>query len=100
MPGLRNLVEYHELATPLTVKSFTDHPGGQVYGQPCTPDRLDSKQWRIETSVKNLFLTGSDVGLPGINGAMMGGVMAAARALGPFGLMRIMTRVHWPISRK
>ena len=94
MPGLRAIVDYQELSTPLTVKSFTGHWGGGIYGQACDKNRLFRDQWRIKTSLPNLYLTGSDVGTPGVNGAMMAGVMTAAKILGPFGLPRIFMRSH------
>ncbi len=92
MPGFRSLVEYSELSTPLTVESFTGHVGGMIYGQACDPNRLSRDQWKVKTSLKNLYLTGSDVGTPGVNGALMGGVMSAAKVLGHLGLPRIMTK--------
>ncbi len=92
MPGFGSLVDYQELSTPLTVESFTGHAGGAIYGQACDPNRLFRDQWKIKTSLKNLYLTGSDVGTPGVNGALMAGVMTAAKLLGHFGLPRIMTR--------
>lgn len=90
LPQLRSLIEFSELATPLTVKSFTGHRHGLIYGQACDKNRLLSDQWKIGTSLKNLYLTGSDVGTPGVNGAMMAGVMTAAKLLGPLGFPRIM----------
>lgn len=96
LPGLAGIVDYQELSTPLTVESFTGHAGGIVYGQACDAKRLFEHQWRVATSVRNLYLTGSDVGTPGVNGALMAGVMTAARILGPFGLPRVMSRVSGP----
>lgn len=95
-PQLRPLIAYQELSTPLSVESFTSHPGGMIYGQPCTPDRLFANSWQTTTSVKNLYLTGSDVGMPGINGAMMAGVMTAAKALGSLGFPRIFSAAYAP----
>lgn len=92
LPGFRKLVAYHELSTPLTVESFTGHAGGMVYGQVCDRRRLFEDQWSIRTSLRNLYLTGSDVGTPGVNGALMAGVMTAGKLLGPLGVPRIMTR--------
>ncbi len=40
LPGLRSLVKYAELSTPLTVQSFTGHPGGTIYGQQCDRSRV------------------------------------------------------------
>lgn len=92
LPGFRKLVDYHELSTPLTVESFTGHAGGMVYGQACDRNRLFRDQWKINTSLPNLYLTGSDVGTPGVNGAMMAGAMTAGKLIGPLGVARIMTR--------
>ncbi len=92
LPGFRSIVDYYELSTPLTVESFTGHKAGMIYGQACDPNRLFRDRWNVKTSVKRLYLTGSDVGTPGVNGALMGAVMAAARLLGPFGMSRIMVR--------
>lgn len=92
MPGLSQLVDYQELSTPLTFEHFTGHHSGVIYGQECDRARLSDMGWRIGTSVKNLYLTGSDVGTPGVNGAMMAGVMTTAKLLGPTGLPRIFTR--------
>ncbi len=86
--------DYCELSTPLTVESFTGHSGGMIYGQACNADRFFRDKWKIKTSVRNLYLTGSDVGTPGVNGALMAGVMTAAKLLGPFGLARIMARAY------
>lgn len=93
-PEFNGLVDYYELSTPLTVESFTGHAGGMIYGQVCNEDRLFRDQWKVSTSLKGLYLTGSDVGTPGINGAMMAGVMTAAKLSGPLGLPRIMTRAY------
>lgn len=91
-PKLRDLIEYQELSSPLTIKSFTGHHGGAIYGQECDVNRLKRDEWRIGTSVKNLYLTGTDVGLPGVNGALMAGVMTASKLLGWFGTPRVMTK--------
>jgi len=85
LPGLRDLVDFYELSTPLTVESFTGHANGMVYGQACDEHRIFRDRWNIKTSLRNLYLTGSDVGTPGVNGAMMAGVMTAAKLLGPLG---------------
>ncbi|HBJ36413.1 MAG TPA: NAD(P)/FAD-dependent oxidoreductase [Planctomycetaceae bacterium] len=92
LPGLRKLVDYQELSTPLTIESFTGHAAGMVYGQTCDRNRLFRDQWKIKTSLPNLYLTGSDVGTPGVNGALMAGVMTAGKLLGPLGVPKIMSR--------
>ncbi len=94
LPGFRDMVAYSELSTPLTIEHFANHKDGLVYGQLCDPNRLFRDRWSIDTSLPNLFLTGSDVGSPGVDGAMMAGVMAAGRLLGSHGMPLIMTKAY------
>ncbi len=52
-PGFRNLVEYSELATPLTFEHFTAAPSGSIYGYPGTPEKY-ARTWfgpRIAISI-------------------------------------------------
>ena len=98
-PGLRDLIEYQELATPLTFKSMSNHVAGEVYGRPCTPDRLARDQFSIGTSVKRLYLTGTDLVVPGVNSALMIGVMTAGKILA-FGTPRVMHRAFTPKNKK
>ncbi len=63
-PKLRDLVQYQELSTPLSVQTFTSHGEGMIYGQACTPERLFENAWHVTTSIKNLYLTGCDIGVP------------------------------------
>jgi phytoene dehydrogenase-like protein len=91
LPGFAGLVSYAELATPATLQHFTAHPGGAIYGQAVTVDRLDRGWLGIRTPVRALWLTGADAASPGVVGAMMGGMMVAARILGPLGILRILS---------
>jgi all-trans-retinol 13,14-reductase len=81
------------VSTPLSVESFTSHPNGMIYGQACKPDRLFENAWKVKTSLRNLYLTGSDVGVPGVNGALLAGVMTSAKVLGMMGFPRIFSAV-------
>lgn len=90
-PGFKALVDYCEVATPLTVENFTGHRFGSIYGLPAVPERFRLSQLRVSTPVKNLYLTGTDVTSPGIVGAMMGGVATAAGLLGRLGFLRIIS---------
>ena len=94
IPGLKDLVSYRELSTPLTVEHYTSHPRGQFYGLPATPRRYAADVLGPVTPVPGLFLAGSDAGSLGIVGALMGGVAAATQVLGPFGFFRIMAAVR------
>jgi phytoene dehydrogenase-like protein len=75
MPDFRAHVKFVDTFTPLTVRRFTSHFNGAVYGAP--GKRPDGK-----TPYANLFLCGTDQGFLGIVGAMISGVaMANAHVL-------------------
>jgi len=94
LPGLRRLVAFRELSTPLSTEAFTGHPGGEIYGVPWTPERLDLPLLQPRTPVPGLFLAGADALMLGVTGALMGGVMAAVAVAGPstFGRVRAAAR--------
>jgi all-trans-retinol 13,14-reductase len=89
-PGFGDLVEYAELGTPLTFEHFTAAPSGSIYGYPATPEKYRRTWLGPRTPVRNLYLTGSDVALLGIMGALMGGVVTASCLLGRFGFIEVM----------
>jgi phytoene dehydrogenase-like protein len=93
-PGFRDLVEYSELGTPLTFEHFTAAPSGAIYGYPGTPERFMKAWLGPRTPIRNLYLTGCDVALPGIMGAVMGGVVTASCLLGWFGFLQVMRAAH------
>ena len=94
-PGFRDLIEYTELATPLTFEHFGASDRGAIYGLPCTPKRFDLPWANARTPIKNLYLTGVDTFPNGIMGAMMGGVKTAGLVDGPFGFLMLMaTMMH------
>lgn len=82
LPGFRALVAFRELSTPLTTEQFTGHPGGEIYGIPFTPERLDMPFLAPRTPVAGLFLTGADALMLGVTGAAMSGLMTAVAATG------------------
>jgi all-trans-retinol 13,14-reductase len=77
-PALAPLIRYHEISTPLTTAHFTHAPHGAIYGLETTPRRFLSASLNAKTPVPGLYLAGQDVGSPGVVGAMMGGLLAAA----------------------
>lgn len=56
--------------TPRTIKKFTNHANGALYGSPIKSRSGSSR-------LKNLFLAGTDQGYIGIVGAMLGGIAVA-----------------------
>ena len=71
----RERVVYHDTFTPTTIRHFTGHHNGAVYGAPVKlTDGL--------TGIDGLFLAGTDQGFLGIVGAMLSGIsIANARVL-------------------
>jgi phytoene dehydrogenase-like protein len=59
-----------DLFTPVTIRRYTGHLGGAVYGSPVK--RRDGR-----TPVENLFICGTDQGYLGITGAMLSGITMA-----------------------
>lgn len=90
VPGFAALVQNSELSTPLTYEHFTSRPQGCFCGLPGRPARYQTGQLSVRSPIAGLYLSGSDVACLGVMGAMMGGVAAASKALGPAGFLRIM----------
>jgi phytoene dehydrogenase-like protein len=89
LPGLKDLVGYQELSTPLSMQHFSNRPLGAMYGY--RPDRtLFGRTWfRARTPVKGLYLAGSDLCTMGVAGGLMGGVACASAVIGRLGLVKI-----------
>ena len=64
---LKDMSVYEDMFTPRTVKKYTRHLEGAVYGSP-------DKVRRGETHLENLFVCGTDQGFLGIVGAMLSGI--------------------------
>jgi all-trans-retinol 13,14-reductase len=77
-PALAPLVAFHEVATPLSQASFVGAHEGAMYGLEATAERLLHPVLRVRTPIHGLLLAGQDVISPGVQGAFMGGVLAAA----------------------
>jgi phytoene dehydrogenase-like protein len=58
--------------TPRTIRHFSAHANGAVYGAPAKPDQGD-------TGLRGLGLIGTDQGYVGVVGAMLGGILQANR---------------------
>ena len=89
--GFKDLVNYQEVSTPITIETFTGHLRGTICEIPATPERFRLSWLKVATPVKNLYLTGTDVAALGILGALMGGVATSAHLLGRSGLMQILS---------
>jgi all-trans-retinol 13,14-reductase len=80
VPGLRDMVDYAELSTPLSTDNFCRPMDGAIYGIEPTPDRFRNHWLRARAPIKNLYFSGSELASVGVIGAMMGGVLGACAA--------------------
>jgi len=74
VPDFRPAVIETDLFTPVTIRRFTGHDQGAVYGDP-------EKHYDGRTHLANLYLCGNDQGLVGIVGTLTSGVTIANRYL-------------------
>lgn len=74
IPDFRSHVIDTDVFTPRTIRRFTGHLNGCVYGAP-------QKFVDGQTPLSNLFLCGTDQGFLGIVGAMLSGITIANRHL-------------------
>jgi len=72
MPDFRRYVVDTDVFTPKTIRRFTWHDNGAVYGAP-------DKQLDGTTHLPNVFLCGTDQGFVGIVGAIVSGISMANR---------------------
>ena len=70
IPDFRPAVVDTDVFTPRTIKKFTGHTNGCVYGSA-------AKVASGRTQLENLFLCGNDQGMLGIVGTMMSGIIVA-----------------------
>jgi phytoene dehydrogenase-like protein len=72
MPDFRGHITDTDMFTPLTIRRFTWHDNGAVYGAP-------EKRFDGSTHLSNLFLCGTDQGYVGIIGSIVSGIAMANR---------------------
>jgi phytoene dehydrogenase-like protein len=70
VPDFRRHVIDVDMFTPTTIRRFTWHDRGAVYGAP-------DKRWDGTTHLKNVFLCGTDQGFVGIVGSIVSGISIA-----------------------
>lgn len=78
LPGFKSHVVHREVATSLTYEHFSGHVGGIPYGIAPVPERYRSLDLRPQTPIKNLYLCGQDLILPGISAAFGSAMMCSS----------------------
>ncbi len=74
IPDFRDCVVETEVITPVTIRRFTGHEKGAIFGAP-------EKSYDGTTHLRNLFVCGNDQGLVGIIGTILSGISIANRYL-------------------
>ncbi len=73
-PDFRGHVLAHDIFTPTTIRHFTGHDSGAVYGSV-------QKHYDASTHLPNLLVCGADQGFVGIVGTLTSGIQVANRLL-------------------
>ncbi|HVN81927.1 MAG TPA: NAD(P)/FAD-dependent oxidoreductase [Terriglobia bacterium] len=81
VPAVQGKIEIAELSTPLSTRHFMNYQRGEIYGVSASPERYRLRCLTPRTAIRNLYLTGQDVCMLGVAGALMGGVLAASAIL-------------------
>jgi all-trans-retinol 13,14-reductase len=81
LPQIKDRIDVCELSTPITTRHFSNYANGEIYGLAHTPARFGEPLLRPRTPVRGLFLTGQDVTVCGVAGALMGAVLCASAIL-------------------
>ena len=77
-PELAACVRWVEASSPVSLATFTGAEHGAMFGLQTTRARFLANALRPRTPIRGLYLAGQDVATPGVMGAAMGGLMAAA----------------------
>lgn len=77
-PGIRESIEYYEVATPKTIERFTSNTGGSVYGFAQSKEQTATKRLRNNFLIPNLYFASAWT-FPGggFEGSIMAGFLAA-----------------------
>jgi all-trans-retinol 13,14-reductase len=95
VPAVRGKIDIAELSTPLSTRNFMNHSHGEAYGVSVAPQRFQLRCLAPQTALGNFYLTGQDVCVLGVTGAMMGGVLTASAVL----RRNLMAVVSKPVSK-
>ncbi len=95
LPGLKPMLDFAELSTPVTTEHFVRPTAGSIYGIEPTPARFASTSLKPRSPIRGLYFAGSDVSAVGVVGAMMGGALAAVAAH-PWAATRLLTSLSSP----
>lgn len=77
-PQLEGHIIHAEVSTPVSTRTFSNYKSGEIYGISHNPKRFKIGELRPKTHIKGLYLTGQDITLVGLGGAMSSGILTAS----------------------
>lgn len=92
-PQIKGTIIASEVSTPLSTENFTNYKSGEIYGLAHSPDRYKLPFLRPKTKIKGLYLTGQDITMVGVAGAMLSGLLCATTIL-KFGSWKIFKEIR------
>ncbi|MHB8261256.1 MAG: phytoene desaturase family protein [Bacteroidia bacterium] len=78
LPQTKGKIDYQELSTPLSIKHFTKHNYGEMYGLAHTIERFNNLMLKPQTPIKGLYLAGQDIITAGVAGGLMSSVICVS----------------------
>ena len=99
-PGFSDLIDFVEVASPLSLRTFTKRQKGAMYGLPVNKARYDLDCLNAQTTIPNLYLTGSDVMILGVAGATLGAFIPAAKIGSKLGLLSLYPKIKMDIQKR
>ena len=82
IPEIEGNIESYTSSTPLTQRDYMNSPGGSLYGVMKDYKSPMKSVINTRTKVKNLFLTGQNIGVHGILGVVISATVTCAEFLG------------------
>ncbi len=82
IPGLRSMIQYKEIGTPLTNWRYSRNVGGSIYGTEQSVENMYFNRLGAATPIENLFLAGAWTFAGGMSAALMSGRETASRVRG------------------
>ncbi len=77
-PQITPHIIHKEVSTPVSTRTFSGYAQGEMYGLTHTPLRFQENKLTPKTAIKGLYLTGQDITVVGVAGAMASGILTAS----------------------
>ena len=82
IPGLKDMIKYKEVGTPLTNWRYSRNVGGSIYGSEQSVENMYFNRLDAKTPIENLFLAGAWAFAGGMSAALLSGRETASMVRG------------------